>query len=1075
MKYLILLSMLCLTSSASFAQSLSVVSTFPENGATGVETDSIVLEFNLPVFIDINSEDPSESGFNFAVEPEDSVSFDSLTISNDGLRVTLFAEFADSTDYLAVLFGISGSLGEKLDSPYIFQFTTSATAGEYVVKGALTEDQLKAIDHESRDGLAVILSTTPPDFEFIDDEDGEGDECGEECLTEEEESEDDVIPVYAALVDTLTGEYEISGVREGTYYPLGYDLFEIAEQEDHDDEEIHDKEGPGDGGDFIPTLYYYDENGDYSPDYLEVNSTEAPTDTLSEIDLELLDFSPFTIDEAFYRASAFLDVEELDVEILGGGTQYYFFTESEPDFKSVFNPKAKRLKTMEDEPFYIYPDGYNIVWQVFAYDAVKDSALTILVTPIGSFIEEYFGEDDAEEGVEFDDIKSLPEDYLDSDSAAYYIDLEGGEAFRDKLADIFEGSDYSWEMRMQLLHSYWDFPPNPTPTAPVTWVGEYRAFGYDYFEDEYYELEFIVYLDAETGELLYSFETEIPEPGVLSVLETSPENGAFAVDTDSIVITFDTKINLDFEEDFEETNFGFFVQPFDSVEYTGLALSEDSMSVIVYVDLADDTDYFAVIEDAEGLDGERLKRPYLFSFTTADTPGQFVVQGTLSPPMLEKVLADNGHEDVLVILAPEALAFEIDIDGDEGDGEDDGECTEDCDEDEGLDFIPLYAAFVDTLTGDYEISGVREGVYYPTGIGTEDEFDDFGPQIFFYDEDDNFVPDAINLNETDVPSDTLTGIDLRPLEFTPFTFNESLDRSKSLTDTFSDTVLFMGGSTEINILDTSFENDSEPETILSKLKHMEEPFIFNGLDGRSPVWQQFYYDQEINTAFFVASTPLGSFIADSLTEEEADIPVSLETLKPAPATSLDSDSVLFIANENGGSEFVDSFEESTPVFAYVSAQLFHEYWLFEPNPTPDAPVFWKVDYRAEYFDQETFEFWEDSVVIFMDAVTGEVLHSVVPVSNEVSPELPNEFQLLQNYPNPFNPSTNIPFTLGSASRVELNIYNLLGQKVATLTDDLYNAGSHTLKWNAQGFASGVYIYQLKANGTSQTKKLILLK
>lgn len=1073
MKYLILLSMLCLTSLATFAQSLNVVSTFPENGAIGVETDSVVLEFNLPVFIDLDAEDPAESGFNFAIEPEDSVSFDSLTISNDGLKVTLFAEFSDDTDYLAVLFGISGQMGEELDSPYLFQFTTSDEAGEFVVKGTLTNDQLEVLDHHSNKGLAVILSATPPDFEFIDDEDKDGD-CGEDCIEDlnDEESEDDVIPIYAALVDTLTGEYEISGVREGTYYPLGYNLFEVGEEEDG--EEIHDKDGPGDN--FTPTLYYYDENGDYSPDYVEVNSTEAPSDTLSDIDLELLDFSPYTIDEAFYRASVFLDVEDIDAEIVGGSTYYYFYTESEPDFKSVLNPRATRLKMMEDEPFHIYPDGYNIVWQVFAYDAVKDSALTLLVTPIGSFIEEYFGEEDIDESVEFDDIKSLPDDYIDSDSAAYLIEMEGGEAFRYKLADVFEGSDYSWEMNMQLFHSYWDFPPNPTPTSPVTWVGEYYAYGYDLFSDEHYEIEFIVYLDAVTGELLYSFETEVPEPGVLSVVETSPVNGAFAVDTDSIVITFDTKISLDFEEDFEETNFGFFVEPFDSVEYIGVALSEDSMSVIVYIELADDTDYFAVVEDAEGIDGERLQRPHLFSFTTADTPGQFVVQGTLSPPMLEKALAENEHEDVLVILAPEAIAFEIDIDGDEGDDDGDGDCTEECDEDDGPDFIPLYAAFVDTLTGEYEISGVREGIYYPTGINVQDEeSDDFGPQFFFYDENDDFSPDAIDLNETNVPTDTLSGIDLRPLEFTPFTFNESLDRSKSLTDTFSDTVLFLGGTTEFNIIDTSSGEDFEPKTILSKLKHMEEPGAFNGLDGRSPVWQQFYYDRETETAFFVASTPLGSFIADSLTAEEADIPVSFETLKPAPTNSLDSDSVLFIANANGGSDFLDSFQESSPTFAYVSAQLFHEYWLFEPNPTPDAPVFWKVDYRAEYFDQETFEFWEDSVVIFMDAVTGEVLHSVVPVSNEVSPELPNEFQLHQNYPNPFNPSTNIPFTLGSASRVELNIYNLLGQKVATLADDLYNAGSHTLRWNAQGFASGVYIYQLKANGSRQTKKLILLK
>jgi len=85
------------------------------------------------------------------------------------------------------------------------------------------------------------------------------------------------------------------------------------------------------------------------------------------------------------------------------------------------------------------------------------------------------------------------------------------------------------------------------------------------------------------------------------------------------------------------------------------------------------------------------------------------------------------------------------------------------------------------------------------------------------------------------------------------------------------------------------------------------------------------------------------------------------------------------------------------------------------------------------------------------------------------------FNLKQNYPNPFNPSTTIQFSIPKSESVTLEIYNLLGQKVATLVNEKLNAGSHTMFWNAAGFTSGVYLYRLQAGNYSEMKKLVLLK
>ncbi len=88
---------------------------------------------------------------------------------------------------------------------------------------------------------------------------------------------------------------------------------------------------------------------------------------------------------------------------------------------------------------------------------------------------------------------------------------------------------------------------------------------------------------------------------------------------------------------------------------------------------------------------------------------------------------------------------------------------------------------------------------------------------------------------------------------------------------------------------------------------------------------------------------------------------------------------------------------------------------------------------------------------------------------------PLSFSLEQNYPNPFNPSTTISYSLPTSSNVRIEIFNVLGKKVATLVNGYEYAGNHKVDWNAGRFASGIYFYKLSANNFSQVKKMILLK
>ena len=89
--------------------------------------------------------------------------------------------------------------------------------------------------------------------------------------------------------------------------------------------------------------------------------------------------------------------------------------------------------------------------------------------------------------------------------------------------------------------------------------------------------------------------------------------------------------------------------------------------------------------------------------------------------------------------------------------------------------------------------------------------------------------------------------------------------------------------------------------------------------------------------------------------------------------------------------------------------------------------------------------------------------------------LPIEFALLQNYPNPFNPITKIRYDIATASQVTLKIYDILGEEVITLVNELVQPGRYTVDWNAGSFASGVYLYTITAGDFIETKKMILIR
>ncbi|GAB4336604.1 MAG: hypothetical protein Kow0037_18090 [Calditrichia bacterium] len=106
--------------------------------------------------------------------------------------------------------------------------------------------------------------------------------------------------------------------------------------------------------------------------------------------------------------------------------------------------------------------------------------------------------------------------------------------------------------------------------------------------------------------------------------------------------------------------------------------------------------------------------------------------------------------------------------------------------------------------------------------------------------------------------------------------------------------------------------------------------------------------------------------------------------------------------------------------------------------------------------------------------TGYYGDAVVGIKNTTG-TLPIKFDLSQNYPNPFNPTTTIRFTIPKNVETRLEVFNVLGEKVATLINQRLKAGEYTVNWDGSKVASGIYFYRLKAGQYSATRRMLLVK
>jgi hypothetical protein len=174
------------------------------------------------------------------------------------------------------------------------------------------------------------------------------------------------------------------------------------------------------------------------------------------------------------------------------------------------------------------------------------------------------------------------------------------------------------------------------------------------------------------------------------------------------------------------------------------------------------------------------------------------------------------------------------------------------------------------------------------------------------------------------------------------------------------------------------------------------------------------------------------------------------------------DEIALVASDDGGATW------TTPV---ALSRPDHDagYQGMDPRVTSSGiDLAWRESYFINQNDPDS------SAIVY-----GHVDLSVVGLG-ENEPQFAEKFSLSQNFPNPFNPTTQISFNIAKIGQYELNVFNVIGQKIRTIVNKEFNSGLKTVSWNGlndEGLAvgSGIYFYKLSGNGIELTKKMVLIR
>ncbi|MEQ9309202.1 MAG: T9SS type A sorting domain-containing protein [Balneolaceae bacterium] len=204
---------------------------------------------------------------------------------------------------------------------------------------------------------------------------------------------------------------------------------------------------------------------------------------------------------------------------------------------------------------------------------------------------------------------------------------------------------------------------------------------------------------------------------------------------------------------------------------------------------------------------------------------------------------------------------------------------------------------------------------------------------------------------------------------------------------------------------------------------------------------------------------------------------TLNDAKPLPKLSIPTNLIAEVVNPRFGYKL--SWTESTGENAVHKYNIYRadsastNFEAFELDGTTSSTAFSKM-----FIGSGAFQIRVTALdVNELETLPSDPIYSTVGIGTDITeePGIPKAFALHQNYPNPFNPKTIITYAVPSASNIEIRVFDVTGRLVKELVNEFKNVGTHTVTFDASNLASGVYLYQLKANSFSTVKRMLLIK
>lgn len=245
------------------------------------------------------------------------------------------------------------------------------------------------------------------------------------------------------------------------------------------------------------------------------------------------------------------------------------------------------------------------------------------------------------------------------------------------------------------------------------------------------------------------------------------------------------------------------------------------------------------------------------------------------------------------------------------------------------------------------------------------------------------------------------------------------------------------------------------------------------------------------------TTGVAAYRLTALSEDEAEVPEQVQNINSGEADSGDWETVAGEDYARAETDLGYNLELRIPFEAIVKGERYASGevgWVMgmatntmdNDEGTREHVLRWASDMNDAVWNDP----WRHGTLTFLEGnkinmstenyITGLDTNTVdysIPAGVFVASnvEAPVTYELAQNYPNPFNPTTTISYSLAKAGHVELTVFDLLGEQVASLTNEIQEAGVHNVTFDASNLTSGVYFYTLRTEGQTFTNKMMLMK